>query len=169
MFHGRVIWGVGPVFLMCGGGADLQLCPGRDNHRGHGVALCRVHYSRLHKRYHPRIRDFLESFGYNDIFLFDPGGNLVYSVFKETEYATNFLEGPHRQTNLASVYRQALQSASAGSVFIADFKPYAPSYGAPVFHGRVIWGVGPVFLMCGQARTRIDTNTRDPGIICAAP
>lgn len=39
--------------------------------------------------------------------------------------------------------------------------------------GRVRWGVGTVFLMCGKARTRIDTrfdtNTRDPGIICAAP
>ncbi len=111
-------------------------------------AVERCDYNRLHERYHPRIRDFLESFGYYDIFLLDTDGNLVYSVFKETEYATNFIEGLHRETNVAGVYRQALQSASAGSVFIADFESYEPSYGAPasfigapVFDGERLIGV----------------------------
>ncbi|MEE8313587.1 MAG: response regulator [Myxococcota bacterium] len=87
-------------------------------------------YNRAHARYHPRIRDFLQSFGYYDIFLFDSEGNLVYSVFKETDYATNFLVGPYGETNLADAYRQALRSDSSGSVVVADFKPYEPSYGA---------------------------------------
>ncbi len=88
-------------------------------------------YNDLHSVYHPRIRDFLESFGYYDIFLFDLEGNLTYSVFKETDYATNFLTGPYRTTNFSDVYRAARDALSAGEVFIEDFKHYEPSYGAP--------------------------------------
>ncbi|MEE9245030.1 MAG: HAMP domain-containing protein, partial [Gemmatimonadota bacterium] len=88
-------------------------------------------YNRLHAHYHPRIRGFRESFGYYDIFLFDLDGNLVYSVFKETDFATNFLSGPYRKTNFGKVYRSALQADAPGAAFIADFEPYTPSYGAP--------------------------------------
>jgi len=87
-------------------------------------------YNKLHAIYHPRIRDFLESFEYYDIFLFDLEGNLVYSVFKETDYATNFLDGPYAQTNFGDVYRKARQASRPGEVIIEDFKPYEPSYGA---------------------------------------
>ena len=88
-------------------------------------------YNRLHAVYHPRVRDFLESFGYYDIFLFDLQGNLVYSVFKETDYATSFLTGPYKDTNFGDVYRKALKCDKPGTVFIEDFKYYEPSYGAP--------------------------------------
>jgi len=88
-------------------------------------------YDRLHGRYHPRIRTFLESFGFYDIFLFDLDGNLVYSVFKETDFATNFLAGPYSDTNLAEVYREARDELTAGQIVIRDFAPYEPSYGAP--------------------------------------
>jgi len=98
-------------------------------------------YNDLHAIYHPRIRDFLDSFGYYDIFLFDLEGNLVYSVFKETDYSTNFIGGPYAQTNFGDVYRAARQSNRPGEVLIEDFKSYEPSYGAaagftgaPVFH-----------------------------------
>jgi len=110
-------------------------------------------YNRLHAHYHPLLRAFRESFGYYDIFLFDLEGNLVYSVFKETDFATNFLSGPYRETNLAAVYRRALDADAPGSAFIADFKKYAPSYGAaasfiasPVFRDGVKIGVA-VFQM----------------------
>ena len=40
-------------------------------------------YSRVHQRYHPAIRHYLETFGYYDIFLVDPdSGDILYSVFK---------------------------------------------------------------------------------------
>jgi PAS domain S-box-containing protein len=100
-------------------------------------------YNRLHEVYHPRIRDFLESFGYYDIFLFDLEGSLIYSVFKETDFATDFLNGPYRESNLARVYREARGSDVPGSVFIADFMPYEPSYGAPAsFIGAPVFDDG---------------------------
>jgi len=98
-------------------------------------------YNTYHAIYHPRIRDFLETFGYYDIFLFDLEGNLVYSVFKETDYTTNFLTGPYKDTNFGDVYRKARAATAPGTVVIEDFKHYEPSYGAgasftaaPVFH-----------------------------------
>ncbi|MEM6854391.1 MAG: methyl-accepting chemotaxis protein [Planctomycetota bacterium] len=90
-----------------------------------------VQYNMHHGKYHPQIRRFLDSFGYYDIFLFDKKGNLTYSVFKETDYATNFLTGPYKDTNFADAVRSALASTTPGEVFIEDFDFYEPSYGSP--------------------------------------
>ena len=105
-------------------------------------------YNELHARYHPTIKRFLESFNYYDIFLLDLQGNLVYSVFKETDYATNLLSGPYQGSNFADVYRQARASDDPSQVVLSDFKPYTPSYGAaamftgvPVFHEGAKVGV----------------------------
>ena len=87
-------------------------------------------YDAAHARFHPRIREFLLTFGYYDIFLFDLDGNLVYSVFKETDYATNFFEGPYRDTNFGDVVRAALEVRDPGTSVIEDFRRYEPSYGA---------------------------------------
>ena len=98
-------------------------------------------YNTHHARFHPQIRRFLESFGYYDIFLFDNDGNLVYSVFKETDFATNFVTGPYAQTSFGDVVRRALASSTPGEVFVEDFDRYEPSYGSPAaFFGS------PVFL-----------------------
>ncbi|WP_428389276.1 methyl-accepting chemotaxis protein [Mucisphaera sp.] len=88
-------------------------------------------YHEIHAKHHPVIKQYLEAFGYYDIFLFDLDGNLVYSVFKETDYATNFLSGPYRNTNFADAYRQARGLASPNAYAFVDFKAYEPSYGAP--------------------------------------
>ncbi len=117
-------------------------------------------YNHYHALYHPRVRDFLESFGYYDIFLFDLTGNLIYSVFKETDYGTSFINGPYSQTNFAEVYREARDASSPGQVFIKDFKPYEPSYGAaasfigsPVFHDGKKVGVAIFQMPVGRINT----------------
>ncbi|MDH5681508.1 MAG: methyl-accepting chemotaxis protein, partial [Spirochaetota bacterium] len=46
-------------------------------------------YSAHHGKYHPLFRQYLEEYGYYDIFLVDNTGNIVYSVYKEQDYATN--------------------------------------------------------------------------------
>ena len=50
-------------------------------------------YSDTHSLYHPWFRGFLRARGYYDIFLFDADGNLIYTVFKELDYATNLVTG----------------------------------------------------------------------------
>jgi len=88
-------------------------------------------YDAVHNIYHPAFREHLREFGYYDIFLFDLKGNLVYTVFKEADYATNLLTGEWKDTGLGKVYAQALEAEGAGNFAFADFAAYAPSHGAP--------------------------------------
>ena len=88
-------------------------------------------YSEMHRRFHPTFRKFLRERGYYDIFLFDLDGNLVYTVFKELDYATNLNTGEWRDSDLGNAFRAGLNAGSAESLSFFDFKPYAPSHGAP--------------------------------------
>ena len=88
-------------------------------------------YSTAHAKYHPYLRAFLQDRGYYDIFLFDPDGNLVYTVFKELDYATNLLSGEWSKSDLGKAFRAARDNPRAGSKAFYDFKPYAPSNDAP--------------------------------------
>ncbi|MBR9826607.1 MAG: HAMP domain-containing protein [Alphaproteobacteria bacterium] len=87
-------------------------------------------YSQLHAEYHPWFREFLRARGYYDIFLFDMNGNLVYSVFKELDYATNLMTGEYAQSDLGNAFRGA-RNAAPDAISFFDFAPYAPSHGAP--------------------------------------
>ncbi len=105
-------------------------------------------YSGLHSVYHPIIRSYLKAFGYDDIVLIDLDGNVVYSVIKETGFATNFQYGPYRDTNLGKVYRRACDASEVGESHLVDFSSYLPSYGAPasfiaspIFHEGMKVGV----------------------------
>ncbi len=88
-------------------------------------------YSQTHKQYHPTIRQFLEEFGYYDIFLVDADtGFVVYSVFKEVDYATNLKTGPYKDSGIGKVFNKALAAKDHDAVVIEDFSPYEPSYNA---------------------------------------
>ena len=105
-------------------------------------------YSRVHARYHPIFRNIVEKYGYYDMFLIDPEGTVVYTVFKETDFTTNFTNGPYKESNLAEAIAAARQAKGKGYVKIVDFKPYSPSYdapaafiAAPIFNGSQFIGV----------------------------
>jgi len=86
-------------------------------------------YDLIHVIHHPWFRNLLEERGYYDIFLFDTDGNLVYSVFKELDYATNMNTGKWKDSDLANAFRAGLK-AEKNQLSFFDFKPYAPSHGA---------------------------------------
>lgn len=88
-------------------------------------------YSQAHATYHPWLRQFLRERGYYDIFLFNPEGDLVYTVFKELDYATNVVSGQYADTDLGNAFRAARDNARPDYQAFFDFKPYAPSHGAP--------------------------------------
>lgn len=89
-------------------------------------------YSQIHAKHHPVIRNFLDKFGYYDIFLVHPEtGKIVYSVFKELDFATSLTSGPYAQTNFAEAFRRANSANSPEMVVFTDFKQYYPSYEAP--------------------------------------
>lgn len=91
-------------------------------------------YAELHAKVHPYVRSYLEEFGFYDIFLVDTKGRVVYSVYKELDFATSLENGPYRNTNFADVYREALSQGSQGNgdfTALIDYKKYRPSYDAP--------------------------------------
>ncbi len=88
-------------------------------------------YSIAHKKHHIYLRKFLQERGYYDVFLFDTEGNLVYTVFKELDFATNLTTGKWKDTDLGNAFRAALSQSKRGQFSFFDFKPYAPSHGAP--------------------------------------
>lgn len=101
-------------------------------------------YDQIHQKYHPVFRQYLETFGFYDIFLIDPeDGHIVYSVFKEVDYATSLLTGPYRDSNFAKVFKTALLNPLSGSTILVDFEPYKPSYNAPAaFVATPVFGQG---------------------------
>lgn len=106
-------------------------------------------YSETHAKYHPLYRDFLNQFGFYDIFLVDArSGAIVYSVFKELDYATSLTTGPYKDTNFAESFRQSLEGTESSFSYLVDFEPYLPSYNAPasfisspIFDGDQLLGV----------------------------
>jgi len=78
------------------------------------------------------VRNYLEKFGYYDIFLVDSQtGDIVYSVFKELDYTTSLIDGPYAQTNFGEAFRQANGLTDPDDFVLVDFRQYTPSYGAP--------------------------------------
>lgn len=89
-------------------------------------------YDRVHTRYHPMIRNFQRTFGYYDVFIADvKTGHIVYSVFKELDFATSLKTGPYANTGIGEAYKAALNGATKGQTYLTDFAPYGPSYNAP--------------------------------------
>ena len=89
-------------------------------------------YSASHARVHPLLRNIADRFAYYDLFVIDANtGAVVYSVFKETDFATNLLDGPYRNSGLAEAFRAARDAKEAGFTKTVDFRPYGPSGGAP--------------------------------------
>ena len=92
----------------------------------------KVEYATSHAHYHPYFRNFLEKFGYYDIFLVEPeNGRVVYSVFKELDFATSLIDGPYSQSNFAAAFRAVQGSRNSDLIKMVDFDEYYPSYQSP--------------------------------------
>lgn len=96
--------------------------------RGNSVAV----YDDVHEQHHPWFRKLLTERSYYDVFLFNMDGDLVYSVFKEEDYATNFSAGGGEwaSSDLGEAFRRA-SAAGGEEITFLDFKPYGPSFDAP--------------------------------------
>ena len=87
-------------------------------------------YAQTHKYFHPEFKAFLKEFGFYDIFIADAAsGNIVYSVFKELDFATSLKSGPYAQTEIGRVFNSAVNSMPS-KVSFSNFEPYLPSYHA---------------------------------------
>lgn len=120
------------------------------------------YYDAVHRRYHPTFDDIQNEMGYYDVFLFDPAGNLVYTVFKERDFATNIVTGEWRESGLAEVFRRANVLGAGDETAFVDFAPYEPSFGAPAaFVARPVFSAAGVRIGVLAYQMPIDAlNTR---------
>lgn len=90
-------------------------------------------YDVVHAKYHPWFHKLQQEEGFYDIFLFDTSGNMIYSVIKEMDYATNFTQGGGEwaDTDLGEVFRKAIEISEFNDTAFKDFSPYGPSHDAP--------------------------------------
>jgi methyl-accepting chemotaxis protein len=90
-----------------------------------------IDYREVHETYHPEFRNFLNAFGYYDIFIIDAKtGDIVYSVFKELDFASSLTTGPFASSGLANAFKK-VRNGSSGDIGFSPFNPYTPSYEDP--------------------------------------
>ncbi|MGV6857881.1 MAG: adenylate/guanylate cyclase domain-containing protein [bacterium] len=101
----------------------------------------RSYYSGVHKYYHPPLRKVAKNFGYYDLFLISlEKGDVVYTVAKETDFATSLRKGPYSASNLSRLYKKIYRDQDDGAIFSEDFNLYRPSLGiAEAFIGTTIY------------------------------
>jgi methyl-accepting chemotaxis protein len=102
------------------------------------------YYARDHRAIHDWAARFREHFGYYDVFLISPNGDILYTVAKESDFATNLKTGPYRKSPLAEVFRRAVARPEE-AVTVSDFARYSPSNNDPAaFAGHAIEKDGKV-------------------------
>ncbi len=79
-----------------------------------------------------------------DVFLITPQGEIIFTHKHEPDFATNLIDGPYRDSQLAQVFRESRMTLGSG---ISDFEHYAPSSAsaafasAPIIRDGVLLGV----------------------------
>lgn len=71
---------------------------------------------------------YIALYGYYDLFLINPDGYVFFSAAEESDFQTNMVNGTYSNSNLGELTKEVLNTKKFG---FADFKPYAPSNGAP--------------------------------------
>jgi methyl-accepting chemotaxis protein len=83
------------------------------------------YYTKFHAKYHDVFRRFMLEYNYYDVFLMNMEGDVVYSVYKENDFAMN-VSGPALN---GSGLQNAFDAAMENGISFTDFQPYAPSAG----------------------------------------
>jgi len=105
-------------------------------------------YNETHAYYHPRLRNLVRRLGFNDLALVNfETGDIVYTVSKQTDFASNLDNGPYRRSNQAAALELVRSNTERGTTQLVDFDFYRPGYGtpaafwaAPLYNGKHLVG-----------------------------
>lgn len=106
-------------------------------------------YDAVHQQFHPRLVRASQLFQFDDILLVDAETlDILYSVEKQSEFATNLDTGPYSNTLLAAGVKKMIKARDRDDFKIVDFEPYAPALGlgegfalSPIFDGPEMIGI----------------------------
>ncbi len=85
------------------------------------------------------LKNYVETYGYYDLFIISPEGDIVWTAGKESDLGTNLISGPYNDSSLASVFTEGKKQTS-----IQDYEWYEPSKEPAAFIG------GPVKNSTGE-------------------
>lgn len=86
-------------------------------------------YHDAHARLHPYMREVVQRYGYYDIFLMDADtGNVVYTYYKELDFATSLVDGLWAGTGLSEAFLKARDAGTSDAMALDDYRTYRPSY-----------------------------------------
>jgi PAS domain S-box-containing protein len=86
-------------------------------------------YSEVHLKYHSVLNNYRKKFNHYDILMVEPdNGHIVYSSIKETDFATSLKTGPYKDTIIADIFNNALNTKKGGRARLTDYAQYTPSY-----------------------------------------
>ncbi|MDM8516040.1 methyl-accepting chemotaxis protein [Desulfobacterales bacterium HSG16] len=74
------------------------------------------------------FKRYVRKYGYYDLLLIHPEGNIFYTVGQKADYRTNILDGEYSESGLGKLIDRVLQSKK---IAFADFEPYAPDNNEP--------------------------------------
>jgi len=124
------------------------------------------YFAQVHERYHESLHSLIKQFGYYDLFLIDhETGDIIYTVHKETDFATNLKKGPYAASNFARLVKQVNEDKRRGKVKFQDFDIYTPSYGVPaafvaitVYDGLDVAGILAVQIPSKELNNAMTSN-----------
>ncbi len=100
-------------------------------------------YAAAHTRFHPTLHRYQSAFGFYDIFLIDPSGRILYTVFKEIDLGATLTHPLYQNTALARAHRRAMALPEPEKAVLEDYAPYTPSQNAPAaFAATPVWRRG---------------------------
>lgn len=89
--------------------------------------------------------NFIDEYGFSDLYLIHPEGDVFYSVRHGADYGTNVLEGDRSLSGLGRLVRTVMET---GNFAFEDFSRYPPSGDEPVaFAGRPLLSEGGIGLV----------------------
>ena len=78
-----------------------------------------------------RVARFVAHHDYYDIFIINTQGDVLYTVTKEADYASNLINGPYADSGLGRLFRSLAGEGTRNQVAFEDYSNYAPSHDEP--------------------------------------
>src|SRR5215217_2085704 len=96
-------------------------------------------YDAPHKRFHPGFRTLRAERGYTDVLLVSATGDVVYSVAKNADFATNVISDPVMAASGLGLAFAAAKDLADGSTAFVDFSVYGPTGAAESFMAMPVY------------------------------
>lgn len=91
------------------------------------------------ENYGESLRNYVDTYGYYDLFVIAPTGDIVWTASQESDLGTNLVSGPYKESGLARVFTEGKKA-----IAIQDYEWYEPSNEPAAFIG------GPVKNSTGE-------------------